>query len=307
MSVVKASAPGKAFVCGEYGALRQGVALVAAIDRRVQVQRSTFNLPGGRLQVAGSRFDGDPVGDLVAAVVQTLAGAGVSIDDGVEIESDISRLSGPSGPLGLGSSAASAVALTAVLAPSLGSDWERLAMAAHRAFQGGRGSGYDVVTCRRGGMLAIGPTERVASASLPEGLALHLLTGPSVLSTGATLEQLDASGTTVDALAAQSARVLALLDDPDGFLSALREFRVLEEELGERLQVDIVPRSVRQLDRALAAIGGVCKPSGAGGDSLVVALVPESRSEDLVRLASQCGLRRLDAGIDQKGVVLNSI
>jgi phosphomevalonate kinase len=60
-------------------------------------------------------------------------------------------------PKGYGSSAATAVALAGALLAASGAEASRdevfaLALAAHRAFQGGRGSGYDVATSTYGGV-----------------------------------------------------------------------------------------------------------------------------------------------------------
>jgi len=131
-----ASAPGKLFLIGEYGVLHGWPAVVAAVDRRVT----------GRFVPGGA-----PATPLVEQVVETvrayLVEDGATVPEGAPVL-DSSALASGTGKLGLGSSAAVAAAGVGAMLAAAGCDLEysrilafTLANRAHRAAQGGRGSG----------------------------------------------------------------------------------------------------------------------------------------------------------------------
>jgi phosphomevalonate kinase len=149
---VTTSAPGKLFLFGEYGVLAGGWSVVAAVDCRVIARReatsSHYEALGADLEDATA---------LPRAVLAQLGESTCSLD---QLSTDIRQLFAPSSSekLGLGSSAASTVALTAacLLDPdtafdpktALDLDLRRQifkdSFAAHRQLQGGRGSCADV-------------------------------------------------------------------------------------------------------------------------------------------------------------------
>lgn len=154
--LVKTSAPGKLFLFGEYGVLTGGWSVLAAVGRRVSATR--------RASPKGYALRGAEVDD-ARALPDAVVASGAKDISTDHLQSDVSALfdtvSGEK--LGLGSSAASAVALSAACSleadsPAVGparraAIFER-AFSAHRELQGGRGSGADIASSSFGGVIA---------------------------------------------------------------------------------------------------------------------------------------------------------
>lgn len=164
--IAAASAPGKLFVAGEYAVLARGWCVVTATDRRVAAQ--VLDQPAG-YHVEGADLSDDarlPQAALDASATR----AGITLD---HLRADVRALYHAGEKLGLGSSAASTVALVAALQaaaapPRAWSDEDvaetwRASLRAHRALQGGRGSHADVAASAWGGWLAY----RMAEAQAP--------------------------------------------------------------------------------------------------------------------------------------------
>jgi phosphomevalonate kinase len=163
---VTTSAPGKLFLFGEYGVLAGGWSVVAAVDRRVTARRC---LEATAYETLGAELDDATA--LPLAVLADVNGDGSKPDTSLgQLGTDIRELfaqsfSGTSGEkLGLGSSAASTVALVAacLIEPNTPETmsvtkkrqqvFER-AFAAHRRLQGGRGSCADIAASTFGGII----------------------------------------------------------------------------------------------------------------------------------------------------------
>jgi phosphomevalonate kinase len=241
--VAQASAPGKLFLFGEYGVLAGGTCVVCAVDRRVHAKL----LARG----AGYRLDGASLDDATAlpeAVISQLgphARAGCQID---RLATDVGELYETTDrgmeKLGLGSSAASAVALTAAcIGDDTGSATEHRqrvfehAFAAHRRLQGGRGSGADIAASCFGGVVGyrlldtpqpfsdlglasrFEPTARFEHAELRAGLSVPpdlriepIWLGRPAKSTSFVGRCEQALGAHPDAVAAQLAHIGELAD-----------------------------------------------------------------------------------------------
>ncbi len=65
-----------------------------------------------------------------------------------------------------------------------------------------------------------------------------------------------------------------------------------------------MPSTVIQLNNGIRSLGAAAKPSGAGGDGLVVILTPKVRREEVLAIAEAVGLKALQADIDPAGVRL---
>jgi phosphomevalonate kinase len=281
------TAPGKLFFAGEYGVLHGGTAVVAAVDRRV-VARFVPGAAPSTLVVA----------EAIAAVRAHCATTGVSLPDGAP-EIDSASLSDGGQKLGLGSSAAVAVAAVGVLLEAAGLDVEAarsltflLADRAHRAAQGGRGSGADVAAAVMGGVIAYIRPEVGAPTMRALVPPAHLT--PVVLSTGTPSATVD-HVTAVERLATR---------DPGAHARRLRELRcaadvfLLSYEAGD---VQTLLQAVGAAHQALAALGrdadlpivtpaldaaaalaaqlgGAAKPSGAGGGDVGVAFFSDPES-----------------------------
>lgn len=177
--MLKTSAPGKLFLFGEYGVIRGGWCVVAAVDRRVVASRR--EAPAG-YEVCGADFE-DPLA-LPEAVVAQGPPAGFERSEGDDVGvanlgADVRALYDlqTGQKLGLGSSAASAVALSAafLLKDSLDASAEisagereaifEHAFWAHRALQKGRGSCADIAASTFGrtiGYRLLQPTSGLA-------------------------------------------------------------------------------------------------------------------------------------------------
>lgn len=314
------SAPGKAFICGEFVALDGAPAVVAAVDRRVVVtcrssQRPHWhvasNRPGEARTVSlTTLLAADPVGNVLASIAQALAGHGVSLPTGLSLAIDSSALSTPQGrPLGLGSSAAVTVALVAALTDlSSGAD---MALQAHRALQGGLGSGYDVLCSQHGGVITVrrdGQRNDITPVTPTGGLGIALIIGQTAPSTPSVIRALSAAGTEAQPILAEMALVSRAFAEgvstaaPRLLIDQLTTFARLEAVLGDCIGAPIVPPGVRALGTELARLGAACKPSGAGGDGLIVALYHQPDESSVRAAVAEHGYAWLEAQIGAPGV-----
>jgi phosphomevalonate kinase len=227
---LRASAPGKLVLLGEYAVLLGHPAAVMAVDRRALVElrparEGRFTVRTFGFSGPGAAFELDRGGRprwivtdaaerfaLVDAVVSSLAAAGL-IRPAAVVPAEIVLDSraffqvgrGGSVKLGLGSSAALTAGLTEALLAWLGVDRaaapaaDRLGrlIAIHREVQGGRGSGIDLAACALGGVLRyrFNPDDATGIATpldLPAGLLrVPVWTGQSA-STAGMLGRLEA-------------------------------------------------------------------------------------------------------------------
>lgn len=152
---IEISAPGKLYLFGEYAVLAGGWAVVAAVDRWVRVRRQA--------EASGYRVRGaDDETELVEAVLEGVESEAGRAWKPASFSSDVTELYESGKKLGLGSSAASAVGLTAAAMVDGADELEdpavrrrvfEVAEGAHRRFQRGRGSGGGVVASTFGGVV----------------------------------------------------------------------------------------------------------------------------------------------------------
>ena len=278
------TAPGKLFFAGEYGVLHGGTAVVAAVDRRVVARF-----------VPGAAPSTPVVAETLAAVRAHCATTGASLPEGAP-EIDSASLSEGGQKLGLGSSAAVAAAAVGVLLEAAGFDVEAekpltflLADRAHRAAQGGRGSGADVAAAVMGGVLAY--TRPEVGAPTMRSLIPPANLTPVVLSTGipsATVDHVAA----VERLAARdpgahARRLREIRRAADAFLQSYEagDVRMLLqavsaahealEALGRDADLPIVTPALEAAAALARELGGAAKPSGAGGGDVGVAFFSE--------------------------------
>lgn len=310
MVVIRTSAPGKLFLLGEYAVLEGAPALLTAVDRRVRVRiedadgdRWRLNAPGLGIENLSLGSDGTLPSDLdqptskklrvFDAVRQRVAErSGGAPPDGaaLSVSIDSSELSLGGHKLGLGASAAVAVALTAALlqARSISADRSSLfalAFDAHRQAQGGVGSGGDVSTAVNGGLLSY--SRGATNAPLPRPTALiwpHDLTMMVVVTgDGSSTPELvgrvteyakrDPAGHRTDlarlaALAEQAASALA---SAETFLALASRYFDALATLDAHADAGIISDRHRELHALAAHHGGVFKSSGAGGGDVGLA------------------------------------
>ena len=273
---------------GEYAVLAPGgLGVAAAIELRVRARVRSgavdalriegtdgidrFAWPGG----AGGVLDA-----VVEACAQTLgrtpAPALVTVDS--------SALTAGGRKLGLGSSAAVAVAVTFALLSrgKAGAPLDavfRTALRAHRAAQGGRGSGYDVAVATHGGIGLFHGGAEPSFEPLRAGPGeLLLIQGDRPLATGAAIGRYAAWAERWPAACRDHRRRSdaivrgALADRRWG--DALLDGRRLTRRLGEAIDVPVEPPELRERLDLAAAAGHAGKPAGAGGELAVCVRAP---------------------------------
>lgn len=281
--------PGNLLLLGEYAVLEPGgLGLAVAVDRRIRVTAG----PAVRLSMEGRmgpvvvRWPEEDSRGFFAAVLARVAeeigASDVAAVPKARIIADSSAFYRPDGSKhGYGSSAAVTVGVVAALLRLAGYRPEKLrerimpvAVQAHRAAQGGRGSGYDVaISCAGGvGLFAGGerPTiERISAPCLPR---LGLLPGPASVSTTEAVRRYDAwkrraPGEHGEFLRRQN----ELVREATGAVAwpqarrAVEEARILGERLGESIGV---PATVSP--PAGIGPGDSWKAVGAGNELAVV-------------------------------------
>lgn len=305
-------APGKLFLIGEYAVLDGAPAVVAAMSRNAVAQfvpgidaESPFVDEAVRAARAG-------IGDHAAALP---AGS-------VLVDSAAFTLHGKK--LGLGSSAAVTVAAVGAVLELAGlavADNRplcfSLAERAHRAAQGGIGSGADVAAAVHGGLIQYrrppGGYPVVESMRLPPDLRLVVFAEGKPAATPDLVRAVRAFGET----------------DPRGYAEVMRPLReqaelfveelaagnlaaVLETaraygaglmELGGRAAIEIVTPRFELASELALNLGGVAKPSGAGGGDVGIALFADSAAaRTFSTRLTQLGLQLIDVGLDSHGV-----
>jgi mevalonate kinase len=305
------SAPGKVFLAGEYAVLQGGTAVVAAVSRRASARFAPGQPPASPLVAEAAR-----------ATRAWLAERALSLPAGSPDVDTAGFSSEGGGKLGLGSSAAAAVAAVGALLDAAGIDvaTERpavlgLADDAHRAFQGGVGSGADIAAAVHGGLLAVtrrrGQLDVEPLPALPVELVVFA-TGRS----SSTVEQVaavaalrerapDRHAAALRALG-EAARVLAEAierADGPGAVQAARGAHAAMEELGRAADVPIVTPALAAAAELAAGLGGAAKPSGAGGGDVGVAMFTGSAAAEAFRArAPGLGLSIVAVGIDPEGL-----
>lgn len=259
----RARAPGKLVLSGAYAVLDGAPALVAAVDRYA---------------LADSAREATFVTEEVAAALAAGALRRAPWFDASPLRTALPD--GSTRKLGLGSSAAILVAsLGAMSADSAGgidlAALERAAIVAHRAAQGG-GSGIDVVTSVRGGVLACrrgaDGALSVRAATLPEGLVLTVLASELSASTSELVAKVRAFAA-ADPLAyarlmgatAEAAEEAAATRSATAFVEAVRRQHSALGDLGDLAGAGIRTPELARLAQRAQAEGAAFGPSGAGG------------------------------------------
>ncbi|HSP52757.1 MAG TPA: hypothetical protein VLO00_07670 [Cryobacterium sp.] len=312
MPTIRASAPGKLFLLGEYAVLEGAPALLTAVDRRVQVtideSRTGFwqvSAPNLGIRNLALGTDGTlPAGltdqqrahlrvfDEVRAAVTAAAAAAAHVprqtrpqaESPLAISIDSSALSRGGHKLGLGSSAATAVALTDALARARGLTLDpgelfRLADAAHRSAQNGAGSGGDVAASVFGGLIRYIPGAAAVPLRWPEELRISaVVTGEGSLTTRLVGRVADYAAENpaghradLDRLTHLAEQAETALASPADFLRLASDYFAALAQLDDHAQAGIISERHRELHALARREGGVFKTSGAGGGDVGLA------------------------------------
>lgn len=307
------SAPGKAFLIGEYAVLEGAAAIVTAVDVRAVAHAANDERPAANTAVVQCAH---------ARVTTFLEARGVTVGGAPAVETGGFTLG--QRKLGLGSSAAVTAAVVGYhlteggLDPSLAEVRDHalaIAQAAHAEAQGGGGSGADVATAVLGGTIRFAD-RRAESVSLPPWLALGFVDAGAPAVTSSFVQAVKASAgrdlrgyrdamALLAEAAAMFADALPISDRTTAFaqLSAAvalhnRGLRALQAVA----DVPILTPAIEAIVEQCAAAGVAAKPSGAGGGDLVVLFAPErgaiDRLAEPLRQASQPLLGELRAPAD---------
>lgn len=329
---IRTSAPGKVVVSGEYAVLEGAPAIVMAVDRRARVSVSPADGDWHRVSAPGLQarqvdFSIGSTGEVIRRDAGTMPNPAVDLS---LIGRVLSSIGGrPPAPLhfeldtrpffheakklklGFGSSAALTVALTAALLH----DGERsreisdTALAAHRAWQGGHGSGVDVAAAVHGGILAYRATPGAAVEALrwPEGLRYALLWSGQPASTRSRIEAYRRSvrrhgAATRLAQAAEELLHTWRQGDAGASLDALSRYVPVLGAFDVDRGLGIFDAGHRELGR-IAGGRVVYKPCGAGGGDIGIALaLKEDDVDGFVEKAQALGFERLNVMPDARGV-----
>jgi phosphomevalonate kinase len=304
-------APGKIFLVGEYAVLEEGPAVLAAISRHAVAQY----LPGL-----------DPMSEIVGESVKRakaeLGEASSALPAGsVLVNTDGFRQGDVK--IGLGSSAATAVATVGAVFESAGISVAQnrdkifaIALAAHHAAQGEQGSGADVAAAAHGGLIRV---ERHASnvptvEPLTPPSSLHLVvfwTGAAV-STAAMIDGVKkfakkdptAYRQIIENLGEIAGRFVAEIraGNATGAVEAAGRYGRRLAVLGTAASVPIVTGPFTRAADVAKELGGIAKPSGAGGGDIGVGMFATPEAARLFARALPKPLVPLDVDMDRDGV-----
>lgn len=274
---------------GEYAVLHGHRALVAAVDRgaRCTVEpASELTIDGGRhgRAIRGDvGWRGDPL-PFAQTLIDALPESPVAA---YHLDSDALSVGGTK--LGLGSSAASTVALARALMPD--ADARAIytrAQAAHRAVQG-TGSGADIAASAYGGVIGYrwleghGEVER-----MPVGRTrLMLVWAGQPASTIALVGRVktwtqanpEAHAALMERIGAAAEQGIEAWRSGGDLRPAARATAACLDALGQQSGAPIVTQCHRQLSAIVEDLSVVVKPTGAGGGDLAWVVGPDTATE----------------------------
>ncbi len=324
---VRATAPGKLVVLGEYAVLAGAPALVLAVDRHCRAELGPSENERCHLRICAPQPDemSFPVG----------AQSGVTLVDlvtGVDTAGSASAWRGSvdsSGffdgqtKLGIGSSAAALTTWAAAWSVYTGqgniardvASLETL-IGLHRALQGGSGSGLDVAASLFGGAITyrlvpeLGPI--VGSVRLPNSVGFTtVFTGRSA----STRDLVAAYNDWRTARPTEAAEQLQALEriaaegcaaargnDAEQFLTAVAAYGPRLEVLGECIGAEIVTGEHREVAGYAKRFDVVYKVSGAGGGDLGIALSADPEALAAFKEAVRVKYRVVDFRLDTAGL-----
>ncbi|MCB9528150.1 MAG: hypothetical protein R3F65_02505 [bacterium] len=318
-------APGKLILLGEYAVLDGAPALVVAVDRHATcVIEPSAEVIVDAGEHGSLRWPGEGT---TLPLVRALFAAHPPPPGRYVLRSDALHADTPDGirKLGLGSSAATTVALAAAV---LGEGIDPAAIygaaqAAHRRVQG-TGSGADVAASTRGGAMAYRwfnePGHGIDAAdgsAVIEALsspfdAIHAIWSGDSASTPRLVAAVDAWAKRdpiahrrcLEAIAAAAAAGIAAWKTADrpALTAAAAAGRDALAALGRAAGVALVTDTHQRLDALARPFGAVVKPTGAGGGDLAWLCAPDEAREDAAAAAiAAAGHRGWRFGISGRG------
>lgn len=253
--------------------------------------------------------------DLVDAVVAACRDAGWRAPEGSWQLRVSSRRLQAGTKLGLGSSGAVAAGVASLFGPdgATPAEVQAVALAGHDRFQGGAGSGADVLASLWGGVSRMeGRRVEPMPATCLDGLQwAAIFTGVSA-DTRVMIAALRAwAANDAGAWAAHRDGLVSIAHagaaalaagDGSGWLAAVKAYGEVEEALTVASGVEIVSAPVARALAAARSCGWVAKPSGAGGGDLVVAFAVDGADRRALEAAvDAAGLRTVPLAVASAG------
>jgi phosphomevalonate kinase len=331
MSRVVASAPGKAILCGEYAVLDGAPAIVTALDCRATViveeipgEETVIDSPGMTDDTA--RFQRESSGNLrwtagrfrlVEEVFDefrdvAMPALSLTLDTRAFRDPDSGK------KLGLGSSAALAVALASALNYLFDSrlDVYALASRAHWAYQAGRGSGADIAASFHGGTICFEKRVRpqVRALDWPVDLAYRVLWSGHPASTSRKLVRVHANRQagkeSAGALAELAVQVAKRWREglAPAILDGLRDYVIGLQHFSNSHRIGIFAAGHQSLLEPAARLGLVYKPCGAGGGDIGIAFgTDEEALTSFCNHARNAGFTPLDIAVGANGIMTKGL
>lgn len=304
-------APGKIFLVGEYGVLEGGSAVLTAVTCNAVAQY----IPGL-----------EPASTIVKEAVERSRVALGELSDALPAGSvlvDTGQFRRGESKIGVGSSAATAVAAVGAVYEYCGrpvtlhrDEIFTIADEAHRAAQGGVGSGADVAVATYGGYLHFQRPEGGAvlreALPAPEALSLVVFFSGQPASTVQMVRSVMALKTDtpplykwlMDELKTLGGRFVSALGSGNvaGVLAATNAYHETLLELGNSARLPIVTPVFEAAAQLARSLGGAAKPSGAGGGDLGIALFADAASAASFTAGCPEGLSVLEVRPEPLGV-----
>lgn len=305
---IEAGAPGKLFLSGEYAVLEGAPALACAVSRKV----TAHFLPGGAGEAPEAAVWRRAAHRILRrqGLDPTPAGEALQIDSRALYTADGIKL-------GLGSSAAVAVAVSGLLLAAQDESAsdpraQRIAGELHRAVRGPGGSGVDVAASFHGGVIAV-VQDRVEHLQWPEGLHCRVIFTGRDADTGSAVARFQRAlrgGARGDAqslcVAAKAVRRAWNRDVPT-LLARLAGYSTCWRKLDRSAGLGVFSREHRRLRELSREAGCVYKPSGAGGGDCGLAFSHAAdRLESLVREAGEQGFEPLAVDLGVRGLQISA-
>lgn len=310
---VTASAPGKLVLWGEYAVLDGAPAAVMALNRRAiatleerpsgyALSSSGFTAPSVSVPNPQS-FADHPIGALLDALLKVLP----PLDHRpFSLHMDSSCFFQHSAKLGIGSSAATLVAVYGALARWHGLTVElATAIHAHRSFQGS-GSGLDVACALAGGVIRFQNGESIPF-ELPARLKLRVISTRVAASSAEHV----ASFSQWRSLHPMSPELASLKEASEALFHAAHEAHAWQNYLQSLIALDkaaklniYTPTHMALADQA-EQLGLLYKPCGAGGGDVgvLIALNTDEQVPAFEAAARTLGASVLPIGIDPAGLI----
>jgi len=284
------SAPGKLFLTGEYAVLEGAPALVMPVPQRAIVSSASSD----RWIIRSDVEVALPMQEipLAKAVEDELHRQGLPVsvpEDGLCLDTRafFQSIDGEPTKLGVGGSAALTAALLKTLFPKptewADSEYVRLAVACHRRFQGGFGSGADIAVALMDDLIRYRTVAEPEVSSLPHGFVFGFVWTGQGAGTVSYLDRMlrfkESEPALYDELMHPLGRISMSMSrrglGADEFIGGLAEMDICLKALSDGSRTGFYTDIHVELRDFVLRSGGIYKPSGAGGGDFGMVVVRE--------------------------------